>query len=77
MKFFANNLKIVVSLFSIINLVRCQTQLLFYYVTDLTNVDWKTIPVKVANDEHLIPNNYIAWSLYSNTINETGYLSTQ
>ncbi len=77
MKFFANNLKIVVSLFSIINLVRCQTQLLFYYVTDLTNVDWKTNPVKFANDEHLIPNNYIAWSLYSNTINETGYLSTQ
>ena len=52
----------------------CKSQRIFYFLTDLTDTDWNTFKINTTTDESLIPNNFIAWALYSNTINETGFV---
>ncbi|XP_054169360.1 putative phospholipase B-like 2 [Oppia nitens] len=51
----------------------CKSDRIFYYVNDLTQTNWKSFQMGFTTDEELIPSNYIAWALYSNTINKTGF----
>ena len=50
----------------------CKSERVFYYVRDVSDTDWNNFQISHTNERRLIPNDYIAWALYSNTINETG-----
>ena len=58
-------------------LTKCKSERIFYYVTDLTDTNWKTYRMSFTTDEELIPSNYISWAIYSNRINETGSVVNQ
>ena len=59
---------------SFYSLNNCKTERLFYYVKDVSDTDWDKFEISHTTDRQLIPSDYIAWALYSNTINETGFV---